>query len=339
MSDQNLSDRSLSGRGLSARLLKICTAVFAALTIAHARPAPAQDYPARPLALVVAFAAGGVADSIGRLVGQKLSEKLGQSVVVENRGGAGGNIAAKQVASAAPDGYTILATTTALAINETLHKNKGFATSDLTTVAIVASSPEAFAVNSSHPAKSLKEFLAGARGKTINFGSAGVGSGSHIAAEYFFKEIAKVPTTHVPFQGGAPAINAAVGNHIDMLSITLGGGLVAQVKSGALRALAVANETRVAVIGEVPTLAESGYPNFHAASWVGFFVPSKTPNSVTAMLNAAIDDIMKQPDVQQRLATLGFDPVTGSQADADRRFKRDIAEWAKRVNALGMNVE
>jgi tripartite-type tricarboxylate transporter receptor subunit TctC len=301
--------------------------------------ASAQDYPSKPITFIVAFAPGGVADGIGRMIAQKLGEAFKQTVVVENRGGAGGNIAAKQVLSAAPDGYTILVTTTALAINETLHRNKGFAANDLETVAIVASSPEAFAVNQANGAASLSEFLADAKGKTITFGSAGVGSGSHIAAEYFFKEVAKVPATHVPFQGGAPAINAAVGNHIDLLSITLGGGLVAQVKGGKLKGLGVMNDTRVGTMKDVPTFAEAGFPNFRAASWVGLFVPAKTPSAVVAKLNGAVDAIVKQPDFQERLAALGFDPVTGNQAAAAKRFKDDVGEWAKRVNALGLKVE
>ena len=251
----------------------------------------------------------------------------------------GGNLAARQVATAAPDGYTILVTTTALAINETLHRNKGFAANDLETVAIVASSPEAFAVGKASPSTSLAEFLAAAKGKTVNFGSAGVGSGSHIAAEYFFKEIAKVPATHVPFQGGAPAINAAVGNHIDLLSITLGGGLVAQVRSGALKGLGVMSDKRVDTMKDVPTFAETGFAGFQAASWVGLFVPAKTPADVVSKLNGAVDAIVKQPDFQQRLAALGFDPVTGDQAAAARRFKDDVGEWGKRVNALGMKIE
>lgn len=324
---------------MTYRSLTACAAFVLALTPAFPHIAAPQDYPSKPVTFVVAFAAGGVADGIGRLIGQKLSEKLGQTVVVENRGGAGGNIAAKQVASAASDGYTVLVTTTALAINETLHRNKGFAASDLTAVAIAASSPESFAVHPSNPAATLKDFLANAKGKTIAFGSAGVGSGSHIAAEYFFKEIARVPATHVPFQGGAPAINAAVGNHIDLLSITLGGGLVAQVKSGALKALAVANDKRVGAMANVPTLAEAGFPDFQAASWVGFFVPAKTPPAVAARLNAAIDEIVKQAEVRERFAALGFDPVNGSQADADKRFKAEIAQWGKMVTALGLKVE
>ncbi len=310
-----------------------------ALSLLSPREAGAQDYPTRPITFIVAFAAGGVADGIGRMVAQRLGETLKQTVVVENRGGAGGNLAARQVATAAPDGYTILVTTTALAINETLHRNKGFSANDLATVAIVASSPEAFAVGKANTATSLKEFLANAKGKTINFGSAGVGSGSHIAAEYFFKEIAKVPATHVPFQGGAPAINAAVGNHIDLLSITLGGGLVAQVRSGALKGLGVMSDKRVDTMQDVPTFTETGFAGFQAASWVGLFVPAKTPADIIAKLNGAVDAIVKQPDFQQRLAALGFDAVTGDQASAARRFKDDVGEWGKRVNALGMKIE
>ncbi len=321
------------------RMLRPWAVCLCALALLAPREGAAQDYPAKPITFIVGFAAGGVADGIGRMIAQKLGETLRQTVVVENRGGAGGNLAARQVATAAPDGYTILVTTTALAINETLHRNKGFAANDLETVAIVASSPEAFAVGRASPATSLADFLASAKGKTINFGSAGVGSGSHIAAEYFFKEIAKVPATHVPFQGGAPAINAAVGNHIDLLSITLGGGLVAQVRAGALKGLGVMSDKRVGTMQDVSTFAESGFPGFQAASWVGLFVPAKTPPDVVSKLNGAVDAIVKQPDFQQRLAALGFDPVTGDQAAAARRFKDDVGEWGKRVNALGMKIE
>lgn len=310
-----------------------------ALSLIVPRPAAAQDYPTRPITFIVAFAAGGVADSIGRLIGQKLAEKLGQNVVVENRGGAGGNIAAKQTIGATPDGYTVLVTTTALAINETLHANKGFAASNLKTVAIAASSPEAIAVNVASAKGSLKALVAGAKDKPVTFGSAGLGSGSHIAAEYFFKEIAKVPATHVPFQGGAPAINALVGNHVDALAITLGGGLVSQVKSGTLKALAVAHEKRVSALGDVPTFGEQGFGDFRAASWVGFFVPAKTPDAIARKLNAAIDEIVRQPDLQQRLAALGFDAVTGTQSQADALFRAQIAQWGNMVKALGLKVE
>ena len=190
--------------------------------------------------MVVAFAPGGVADTLARLIGQGLSDRLHQSVVVENRGGAGGNIAAAFVAHAAPDGYTLLATTTALAINETLRADKQFSSSELKTVAIVASSPEALVTSVENPAKDLAEFVKSAQGKTINFGSAGVGSGSHIEAEYFLKMLAKISAQHVAFQGGAPAITATIGGQIDLMATTLGGGAAAQIASGKLKGLGIA---------------------------------------------------------------------------------------------------
>jgi tripartite-type tricarboxylate transporter receptor subunit TctC len=306
-------------------------------TLAH--PVSAQQYPSHNITFIVGFAAGGVADGIGRLVGQKLGERLGQSVIVENRGGAGGNIAAKAVAGAAPDGYTVLVTTTALAINETMQKNKGFSAADFATVAIAASSPEVLATHPDNPGKNIGEYLAATKGKPINFGTAGAGSGSHIAAEYFFKVLAKVPATHVPFQGGAPALNAAIANHIDLIATTVGGGPAAQIKADKLKGLAMASEQRIAVTPNVPSYAEGGYPNFTASSWVGFFVPAKTDPQVVAKLNAAIDAVVKDPEVQQRLATLGFDPVTGASARAEALFKSEVEKWGKMVSAVGITVD
>lgn len=311
---------------------------MAALMLPSAERATAQQYPSRNITFIVAFAAGGVADGIGRLVGQKLGEKLGQTVVIENRGGAGGNIAAKAVAGAAPDGYTVLVTTTALAINETMHKSKGFAAADFATAAIAASSPEAFVTQTDRPASNLKELVAAAKDKPINFGTAGVGSGSHIAAEYFFRVLAKVPATHVPFQGGAPAINAVVAGHVDLLAGTLGGGVAAQINGGKLKGLGIASDKRAAVTPNVPTITEGGYPAFSAASWVGFFVPAKTPPEVVTRLNATIDEIVKEPDVQARLKTLGFDAVTGSQAQAESLFKAEVAKWGRMVDTIGVAV-
>jgi tripartite-type tricarboxylate transporter receptor subunit TctC len=258
--------------------------------------------------------------------------------VVENRGGAAGNIAAKSVAGSAADGYTILVTTTALAINETLHKNKGFTTDDFTTVAIAASSPESLSVPPTTKANNIGEFLKAMQDKPINFGSAGTGSGSHIAAEYFFKELAKVSATHVPFQGGAPAMNAALAGHIDLLAATVGGGVAAQIKAGKLKGIAMASEKRIAVTSDVPTFAEGGFPNFTAASWVGFFVPAKSPPDVIAKLHNAIDAIVQEADIQQRFASLGFDPVTGTQNQAQAMFKAEVAKWGKMVTTLGLAV-
>jgi tripartite-type tricarboxylate transporter receptor subunit TctC len=301
--------------------------------------AAADNYPSNKITLVVAFAAGGVADTLARMVGQRLSERLHQPVVVENRGGAGGNIAAGVVAHAAADGYTLLVTTTALAINETLRETKPFTAGDFKTVAIVASSPEALVTSPSNPANNLADFVKAAKGKTINFGSAGVGSGSHIEAEYFFKKIAGIEATHVPFQGGAPAINATLGNQIDLLATTLGGGAAAQVSAGKLKGLGIAADKRASVTPNVPTYAEAGFPGFFAASWVGFFAPAKTDPQIIAALNTAINDTIKNPDVQQKLATIGFDPIQGSPAQAETMFKAEVTKWGEMVKALNLTIK
>jgi tripartite-type tricarboxylate transporter receptor subunit TctC len=273
------------------------------------------------------------------MVGQGLSERLHQPVVVENRGGAGGNIAAGVVAHATADGYTLLVTTTAIAINETLRETKTFAAGDFKTVAIVASSPEALVTSPSNPANNLADFVKAAKGKTINFGSAGVGSGSHIEAEYFFKKIAGIEATHVPFQGGAPAINATLGNQIDLLATTLGGGAAAQVAAGKLKGLGIAADKRASVTPNVPTYAEAGFPGFFAASWVGFFAPAKTDPQIIATLNTAINDTIKNPDVQQKLATIGFDPIQGSPAQAETMFKAEVTKWGEMVKALNLTIK
>jgi tripartite-type tricarboxylate transporter receptor subunit TctC len=313
--------------------------VGTALAAATAGGAKAATYPASKISLIVAFAPGGVADTVARLIGQGLQERLQQTVVVENRGGAGGNIAAGIVARAQPDGYTLLVTTTAIAINPTLHKTNPYTIGDFTTVAIAASSPECLATSPDNPAKDLKAFLKSANGKPITYGTAGVGSGSHVAAEYFFKELAKVPATHVPFQGGAPAITATIGNQIDMMATTLGGGAAAQIKSGKLKGLAVADTKRAAVVPDVPTYAEQGFPNFTAASWVGVFAPSKVDREIVATLNKAVVETIKSDTVQQRLTSIGFDPLTLSQADSDAMFKSEVAKWGHMVKTLGLSVD
>jgi tripartite-type tricarboxylate transporter receptor subunit TctC len=314
--------------------------VALALLSAHSvREASAQAYPARDITFVVAFAPGGVADTLARFVGKVLGEKMGRTVVVENRGGAGGNIAAAAVARANPDGYTLLVTTTAVAINETLRPNKGFAANDLTPIAIVASSPEALVTSPSNPAGSLADFLKATKGKSITFASAGVGSGSHIAAEYFFKEIAKINAVHVPFQGGAPAISATIGNQVDLLATTLGGGAAAQIASGKLKGLGVASAKRVSVTPNVPTYAEAGYPNFEAASWVGVFAPAHTSPEIIAKLNATIEQVMQDPALRQKLTSIGFDPIEGSQAQAASYFKAEVEKWGKMVNMLGLSIK
>ena len=311
---------------------------LALVLIGLAQPCAAQTYPAQNVTMIVAFAPGGIADVVARLVGQKLSERLGQTVVIENRGGAGGNLAAKVVSSAAPDGYTILATTSALAVNETASKNKGFSTDDLSAIAMVAISPDVLAVHPSNPAKDLRQFIAAGKEKSFTYGSAGVGTGPHIGAEYFFREVAKVKAVHVPFTGGAPAVAAAIGNHVDAIVLTLP-TVTPQINQGGLRGLGLASATRNSAVPEVPTYGEMGSPDVHSGSWVGFFAPAKTPVPVLAKLNAEINEIIKGAEAQQKLKVIGFDPIVKNRGETDAYFRSEIATWGKMTRAVGFSLD
>ncbi len=310
--------------------------LLAATVSAVARPASAQSYPTQTITFQVAFAAGGIADVVTRLVGQKLSERLGQTVVVENRGGAGGNLAAKSVSGAVADGHTILATTTSLAVNETATRNKGFSANDLRAIAIVAFSPDILAVHASNPAKDLRDFVKS--GKSVTYGSAGVGTGPHIGAEYFFREVAKVQAVHVPFTGGAPAVAAAVGNHVDAVVLTLP-TVVPPITQGLLRGLGLASATRNSAVPDVPTYGEMGFPNVYSGSWVGFFAPAKTPDAVVAKLNAEINAIMREPEAQQRLKTIGFDVIIKPVGEASNYFRSEVDTWGKMIRAIGYSSD
>jgi tripartite-type tricarboxylate transporter receptor subunit TctC len=320
-------------------MARCALAVLVILALAcGTKPSGAQTVPAGKITIVVAFAPGGFADTMARLVAQGLGERLHQTIIVENRAGGGGNIAASVVAHAAADGTTLLATTTALAINDTLAANKQFSASDLKTVAIVTSSPEALLTSPSNPADSLPAFIKGMNGKVINFATAGVGTGSHIEAEYFFKILAKAPAQHIPFQGGAPAVTATIGNQVDLLAATLSSEVAAQINSGRLKGLGIAAAKRVAAVPKVPTYAEQGFPNFTAASWVGFFAPAKTDPKIIETLNLAINQVMTGPDGRTKLANLGLDPMTGSQVEADKMFNDEIRKWGDMVKALNLSI-
>jgi tripartite-type tricarboxylate transporter receptor subunit TctC len=311
-------------------------AVSAIVATSFAPSSFAQTYPSQNVTVIVAFPAGGLADIIGRLVSTKLESRLKHSFVVENRGGAGGNIAAKAVTAAAPDGYTLLATTSGLAANMTASKNKGFEQSDLRPVAFVAISPDVIAIHPSNPAKDLKQFIANAKEKSFTYGSAGVGTGPHIGAEYFFQEVAKAKYVHVPFQGGTPAITATLGNHVDALVLTLP-PTTPHIRSGALRGIGVASDKRNSAIPDVPTYGEMGYPNVYSGSWVGFFAPAKTPDAVVEKLNAEINAVMKEPDSLDKLAKAGFDPLVKSVAEANDYYKSEVESWGKMVKAIGFS--
>ncbi len=322
----------------AARRCKMALVFGVLLAFGEFHSAQAQTYPTHAIKFVVSFSAGGFVDTVARIVGQKLSQRLGQPVVIENKPGAAGNIAHRFVSGAAPDGYTILATSTALAINETLYPTRGYVGTDFSPVAIVATTPEILVGNATGPA-SLKEVVANAKTNPTNFGTAGAGSASFIVIEYFFKELAKAQATHIPFQGGAPLLNAILGKHIELAGAAMAGGFVPQVQSGALRGLAIASDKRVAVVPDVPTYAELGYPDFTAVSWAGFFAPTGTPPAIMAMLNHEIEEIMKDPEIVSKITPAGYDPIYGTTAEADALFRKDITKWRQMIEAIGLRVE
>lgn len=315
-------------------------AAGASTLLAAALPAAAQQSAPAPsqLNIIVGFAAGGSADSIARIVGNRMGEILGQKVVIENRPGAGANIAAKTVIAAPSDGMTLLATTAALPINNTLYKNKGFEITDLKPVSISATTPEVIVVNKANPAKTLKEFIANSQGKKVTFSSAGVGTGSHIVAEFFFRTVAKLDVTHVPFRGGPDALAALMGGHVDFNASSLS-GIAGQVQSGDVRGIAIATAARFPAVPDVPTYTEGGFPGHIWSSWAGFFTSSKSPDAIVASHNRAIVAALKEKEIDERLRKIGFAPMSGELKESQEFFKSELDQWGKMVRTLGMSVD
>jgi tripartite-type tricarboxylate transporter receptor subunit TctC len=310
----------------------------AALAAGLATDASAQAYPKQRITFVVGFAAGGFADSVARIIGQHVGKALGQSVVVENRSGAASNIAARAVATAPADGYRVLVSTTALAINASLYKTMDYSLlRDLTPVAIAVRAPETFSVNPSRP-NTMKAFLDAAKSKKFTYGSAGVGSGSYLTWFAFFKDGGKVAVDHVPFAGGAPAMQAAIGGQVDGLAATASGSTVSQLTTGKLTCLAVAAAKRYRALPNCPTLAEAGYQGFDGSSWVGFWVPAGTPPEAIAALNKAINSIVEDKAAAANLTRNG--DLTGFSAkEADDFVKSEVATWAERVKTAGVQID
>jgi tripartite-type tricarboxylate transporter receptor subunit TctC len=311
---------------------------LALLTLTSSVPASAQAsaYPDRKLTFLVGFAPGGGIDTFARVIAQALGDRFGWQIVVENRAGAASNIAAKLVAGATPDGYTLLATGNSYAINQTLYKNPGYATEDIVPIAIVALDSQSLTVNADNPARTLKDFLAAAQDKAFTFGYGG--SSARIAAEYIFRVLAKANGTGVPYQSGAPALSALLGHHVDVIA-----GPVAevhpQIQQGAVRALAVTGPHRAEALPDVPTLEELGYTGIAINGFIALLAPAKTPPEIGEKLNAAVNAVIADPTVEQRLRTLGYEPYRGSFADAAGFLRKQIDTWGNLIRATGITFE
>jgi tripartite-type tricarboxylate transporter receptor subunit TctC len=315
--------------------------LLACAGLLFAGAATADNYPSRPVKIVVPFPAGGSNDIVARALAQKLSERTGQSFYVENRGGAGGNIGAEAVASADPDGYTLLLTAPPpLTINAALYKELRYDPANaFAPVALIASVPIVLAVNPSVEAKNVNELVALAKAKpgSLSFGSSGNGSTNHLAGE-LLKSMTGIDILHIPYKGAAPAMNDLVAGHIPMMFDNMP-AVLAQVKGKSINAIAVADAKRASAMPDVPTVAESGVPGFEASSWFGLVAPAKTPAPVLAKLEDDIAAILKMPDVQKRLDELGAEPGTVSGAAFGKFLADETTKWTKIIRESGAKVD
>jgi tripartite-type tricarboxylate transporter receptor subunit TctC len=296
----------------------------------------AQEYPSKPVHLVVSFVPGGPTDVIGRLLSQALSERFGQSFVVENRGGAGGNIAAKYVAGAAADGYTLLVTTSALAVNQTLYSDPGYQVPrDFTPVALVALSPNVFVAPPSTPANTLREFLRDSKGTHVTYATAGIGTTPHLSGDQLLRVLAGLDAVDIPYQGAAPAIAAVMGNHVTLGSVTFAPAL-AEIRAGKLKGLAITSLQRVDSLPDLPTVAESGFPGFESYTWVGLLGPANLPASIVLKLNVAINDVLRRNEARENLTMLGFETKPGTASEFDLYLRQELAKWGKLVKQTGI---
>lgn len=303
--------------------------------------ARAENYPARPVKIVVPYPAGGSNDIIGRILAQKLGEKEGQSFFVENRAGASGNIGAEVVATSAADGYTLLVTAPPpLTTNVALYKSLPFdPTTAFAPVALLATVPIVLMVHPSLPVKNVQELIALAKAKpgTLNFGSSGIGSTNHLAGE-LLKSMTGIDIVHVPYKGAAPAMNDLIAGHIPMMFDNMP-AVLPQVKGGAVRAIAVAGAKRAAALPDVPTVAESGVPGFEAFSWFGSVAAAKTPAPVLEKLERDIAAILATLDMKTRLADLGAEPGSVTGAAFAQFLAADRAKWTKIIQISGATME
>ena len=307
-----------------------------------ALPARAADYPARPIKLVVPYAAGGPTDVLGRIIGEYLGRDLKQVVVVENKAGAQGAIGAEAVARSDPDGYTLFVTAASIfVLNPLLYKKLPYdPAKDFRLLSVITDAPMIMEVNPSVPAKTIAEFVAYARknpGK-LNFGSAGTGGTVHLAGE-MFKQMAGVEMTHVPYKGAGPALQDLLSGNIQLMFDTLGTALP-PVKSGMLRALGVSSTERIADLPDLPTIAESGYPDYAVSVWYGIAAPSKVPDEIAGKIKASLDRALNDEVFRASLVKIGFPPLWAkSQADFAKFVDTDRARWAGVVKALNISLD
>ncbi|WP_019701944.1 tripartite tricarboxylate transporter substrate binding protein [Paracidovorax oryzae] len=303
--------------------------------------AAAQAFPSKPITIIVPFAAGGTTDILARIIAQGMGAELGQSVVVDNRAGAGGNIGGQVAARAPADGYTLfMGTVGTHAINAALYKKMPFdPIKDFAPLTRVANVPNLLVANPAQPFKTVQELIAYAKANPgkINFGSSGSGSSIHLSGE-LFKSMAKVDMQHVPYKGSAPAVTDLLGNQIAIMFDNMPSA-IQHVRSGKLRAIAVTTARRSPELPDVPTIAEAGVPGYEATSWFGMFAPAATPAPVVAQLNATIVKVLAQPDIKKKLAEQGAEAAGETPAQFADFIQKESVKWGKVVKESGASVD
>jgi len=300
----------------------------------------AQDYPARPVRLIVPYPPGGGTDVIARIVQPKLSEALGQTIVIENRGGAGGALGTEAAAKSAPDGYTFLFTLSSHTINPLLYKVDYDVERDFAPVSIIVSVPQLIAANPQAPAKTLKEMVAAAKANpgVYSYASVGNGTPSHIAGE-LLKLRAGINMVHIPYRGGGPAVADTLGGQVPFLFVTAPAAL-SHVRSGKLRALAVTTAKRTPAAPEIPTVAEElNIPDYEVDSWYAMFAPAKTPAAIVARMQRDVARVVRLPEVKQKLLEQGADSVGSSSEELERVVKAELRRWAQVIRDAGIKLE
>ena len=316
--------------------LAVCGVIAAGL----GQRAWAQDYPSKPIRFVIPYPAGGPTDILGRVVGQKLSENIGQPVVIENKPGASGMIGAEQVARAKPDGYTILVNASIHVINPSLYSKMAFdAVKDFAPVTQLASVPLVLVVSPSVPANSVGELigLAKASPGKLNFASSGVGAAPHLAGE-LLKSMTGTDIVHVPYKGSSPAITDVVAGHVTMMIDSMPSSM-GQVKAGNLKVLGVSTAKRTPALPDVPTIAESGVPGFDVATWYGVWAPAGTPGDIVGKLQAEIAKVLQQPEIREKYADLGAEPVGSTPEQFDAYCRSELTRWAQVVKISGAKLD
>jgi tripartite-type tricarboxylate transporter receptor subunit TctC len=316
------------------------TTAIALLLLLAAAPAFAQNWPERPIRFLMSAPAGSSIDVLGRAIADKLKDRLGQPVVVENKPAAGGTVATADVAHSPPDGYTmVLAFNGPLAFAPLLQKLPYDVTKDLAPVIITSSQPNVLAVNATLPVHSVKELIAYAKANPgkLNYASVGNGSSSHLNME-LFKSVAGFDAVHVPFNGSPPAVKSTVQNETQMIFAVMQ-PLQPHVQSGALRALAVTTGKRFPLLPDLPTIAESGYPGFEALAWNGVLVAANTPRPIIMRLNAEMNGVLKDPEVRQKMQAFGFDLIGGTPEDLGALITGEARQWAPVIKHVGLKVD